>query len=231
MADASNETSFIQAMNEGKDPHCFAGSLMFKREITKADKELRQKSKTINFGKPYGMGPSKLAKTLKCSMPEAKELFDLYAAAFPNLNKWLEDQGKFAVNNLYSKTLEPCKRRRWYPKIREARNLRDNDMLSSVVAEVTRFGMNHPIQGSGADIVKEALVEARNLVIQYNTTHNKEVARLLITVHDEIDCEVLEEFSQEFANKLEELMIMCGNKYVTQVNMEVDTTITKVWQK
>ena len=231
MADASNEVSFITAMNEGKDPHCFAGSLMFKREITKADKELRQKSKTINFGKPYGMGPSKLAKTLKCSMNEAKELFDLYAAAFPSLNKWLEDQGKFAVTNLYSKTLDPCKRRRWYPKIKEARQTQDSEMLSSVISEVTRFGMNHPIQGSGADIVKEALVEARNLVIQYNTLHKKEVARLLVTVHDEIDCEVLEEFSAEFASKLEELMIMCGNKYVTQVNMEVDTTITKVWQK
>lgn len=51
MADASNEESFIEVMNRGEDPHCFAGSLMFNREITKKDKDLRQKAKTVNFGK------------------------------------------------------------------------------------------------------------------------------------------------------------------------------------
>lgn len=51
MADASNEKAFIDVMNSGEDPHCFAGSLMFKREITKKDKDLRQKAKTVNFGR------------------------------------------------------------------------------------------------------------------------------------------------------------------------------------
>ncbi len=51
MVDAANEQVFIDAINNGEDPHCFAGSLMFGRPVTKADKELRQKSKTVNFGK------------------------------------------------------------------------------------------------------------------------------------------------------------------------------------
>ena len=52
MAEGSQEEKFIDVLNRGEDLHCFAGSLMFKKEITKADKELRNKAKTINFGKP-----------------------------------------------------------------------------------------------------------------------------------------------------------------------------------
>lgn len=52
MADASDEQGFIDVLNRGEDLHCYAGSMMFKRPITKADKDLRNKAKTINFGKP-----------------------------------------------------------------------------------------------------------------------------------------------------------------------------------
>jgi len=52
MADGSNEKAFIDVLNSGEDLHCYAGSMMFKRPITKEDKELRNKAKTINFGKP-----------------------------------------------------------------------------------------------------------------------------------------------------------------------------------
>lgn len=50
MADASGEDGFIDVLNSGEDLHCYAGSMMFKRPITKADKDLRNKAKTINFG-------------------------------------------------------------------------------------------------------------------------------------------------------------------------------------
>lgn len=52
MADGSGEEGFIDVLNRGEDLHCYAGSMMFKKTITKADKELRNKAKTINFGKP-----------------------------------------------------------------------------------------------------------------------------------------------------------------------------------
>jgi DNA polymerase-1 len=50
MADGSGEEGFIDVLNRGEDLHCYAGSLMFKKTITKADKDLRNKAKTINFG-------------------------------------------------------------------------------------------------------------------------------------------------------------------------------------
>lgn len=61
--------------------------------------------------------------------------------------------------------------------------------------------------------------------------HKKEVARMLCTVHDQIDVEVIDEIAQQFADKMKDIMIASGNKYVRDVNMEVDVTITKVWTK
>ena len=240
MADGSKEEGFINVLNAGEDLHCYAGSMMFKKTITKSDKELRNKAKTINFGKPYGMGPNKLADTLSISIEEAEQLFKVYADSFPKLNKWLADQGKFAKNNMYSLTFPPCKRRRWYPDMKKAKQLRfevqegDRDIWKEILmmeGQTERNGMNHPIQGTGADITKEALVGIRNLILEYNKLHSKEVARMLCTVHDQIDVEVIDDIAQEFADKMKQIMIESGNKYVKDVNMEVDVTITKVWTK
>lgn len=84
---------------------------------------------------------------------------------------------------------------------------------------------------TGADITKEALVEVRKLIQEYNKAWNSEVAYLICTVHDAIDVEVREDIAEAFAKRMAYIMIECGNKYVSKVKMEVDTTITKFWQK
>lgn len=239
MADASGETGFIDVLNRGDDLHCYAGSMMFKRPVTKADKELRNQAKTINFGKPYGMGPPKLADTLGISIEEAENLFKEYSAAFPKLNYWLDKAGKDAIKQGYSLTFAPCKRRRWYPDAGRAKELRRKGVkdkagwkeIFMIEGQIQRNGGNSPIQGTGADITKEALVGIRNLVNRYNKEYNGNVAYLICTVHDAIDVEVLECLAEDFAKDMAEIMVACGNKYVSQVKMEVDITITDQWQK
>jgi len=246
MADASGEEGFIDVLNRGEDLHCYAGSMMFKKTITKADKDLRNKAKTINFGKPYGMGPPKLADTLSISLEEANNLFEEYGKAFPVLNNWLKKQSQLAKKNMYSVTFSPCKRRRWYPEMQEAKNLRKNidkyekgsleakalwKQILTIEGQVERNGGNSPIQGSGADITKEALIEIRNLIKKYNSNYTLDVAYLICTVHDAIDVEVKEDLADQFSKDMAKIMIDCGNKYVTKVRMEVDITITDCWSK
>lgn len=246
MADGSNEQAFIDVLNSGEDLHCFVGSIMYGKTITKADKKERTEAKTINFGKPYGMGPPKLADLLGISIEDADELFKIYASKFPTLESWLKSQSQFAKKHAYSVTFAPCKRRRWYPEIREAKELRKLvelvergtpeakalwKKILQIEGSIERNGGNQPIQGSGADICKEALIQVRNLIIKYNQKYSEEVAFLICTVHDAIDVEVREDLAKEFAKEMEELMVQVGNKYVTKVKMEVDTTITKFWQK
>ena len=162
MADASNETGFIDVLNRGEDLHCYAGSMMFKKTITKADKDLRNKAKTINFGKPYGMGPPKLADTLQISLEEAEILFQEYGKAFPNLNKWLENQAKLGLVRGYSETFAPCRRKRFYPELEIIPKLREEvkntvkgspeskalwKQILQTEGQVQRNSMNSPIQG------------------------------------------------------------------------------------
>ena len=97
--------------------------------------------------------------------------------------------------------------------------------------QVQRNSMNSPIQGSGADITKEALIGVRELIITYNNTYKEDVAYLICTVHDAIDVEVREDLATQFAKEMEDIMINAGNKYVSKVQMKVDTTITKEWIK
>ena len=240
MADKSGETGFIDVLNSGEDLHCYAGSKMFGRTITKADKEDRNKAKTINFGKPYGMGVDKLADELGINTEEAEELFRMYAKEFPVLNRWLQKQGEFAKKNGYSSTFAPCKRRRWYPDITEAKLLRKRvktgdketwKRILTIEGQTERNGGNSPIQGTGADICKEALIGVRRLIQKYNRFYGQEVAFLICTVHDAIDCEVREDLAEAFSKSMAKIMIDAGNKYVDKVKMEVDITITDYWTK
>lgn len=242
MADGSGEQGFIDVLNDkSKDLHCYAGEMMFKKPIDKKkDKALRDKAKKINFGKPYGMGPDKLSDMLRITKDEATELFRLYAEAFPVLNKWLEEQGKRAVTNHYSTTFFPCKRRRWYPKMKQASELRRNAKkgdkttwreIMIIEGETQRNGGNQPIQGCAADITKEAMVMTRRLIQEYNVKYGEEVAFMICTVHDAIDFEVRADLAEQFARDAEELMKKAGRIYVKSVVMEVDTTISDMWMK
>lgn len=237
MADASGEQGFIDILNSNKDLHCYVGSMMFGREIDPIkDKSIRTKIKTINFGKAYGMGPPKLADSLSISIEESQELFSMYEKSFPVLNGWLYKQGQFAKQNMYSKTFSPCKRRRWYPDMQVALELRKTvqrgdketwKKILTIEGQTERNGGNQPIQGSGSDVCKEALIEVRKLI---NTKYHNQ-AYLIGVVHDAIDVEVREDLAEQFSKEMAEIMIGCGNKYVSKVKMDVDITITDFWYK
>ena len=236
MADLSNEQVFIEALNNKEDLHCKSASLLFGRTITKADKAERTAAKTITFGLAYGMGYKKLADTLLIGDDEAKELMDKFNSTFPTVTKWLTEAGNAAKVNSKAVTQDICKRIRWFPDIRKAKELRqseDPDWRSIMIIEgaTEREGKNHLIQGSAASITKEALVEVRRLISQVNTEQGANAAYLICTVHDQIDVEVLEPLAEQFAKDMKRIMIDCGNKYVTKVKMDVDMTITNFWSK
>lgn len=233
MADRSNEEAFIEALNEDKDLHCISATMIYGRPITKADKVERTAAKIIVFGLCYGMGEHKLADSLSITVDEAKELLSKYDKAFPRLMRWLKDSGNQAKKNKRAVTEDICNRVRWFPEMKNVQELRDSGEWKRVMiieGETERQGKNHLIQGSAANVTKEALVEVRELVNQYNSQYG-EVAYLIGTVHDEINCEVRDDLAQEFSIKMKEVMVNCGNKYVSKVKMKVDVTVDKYWKK
>lgn len=82
---------------------------------------------------------------------------------------------------------------------------------------------------SGAIIVKEAMIECREFLIDQHIFNTD--AFMICQVHDQIDFEVREDLAEEVTKQLEGIMIEVGNRYVTKVNMEVESTITDQWVK
>jgi DNA polymerase-1 len=240
MADQSGEPVFIEALNDKKDLHSISASLLFDKVITKSDKKERTAAKTITFGLCYGMGADKLSDSLDIPLDEAKDLMAKYEKAFPTVISWLKKSGQTAVKEGRTTTNDYCRRIRWYPGAKRAKELRKTVQKGDKMAwkeilmaegSTEREGKNHLVQGSAANITKEALIEVRNLILAYNWFHKEEVAFLICQVHDAIDVEVRDDLSLEFSEKMAQIMRDCGNKYVTKVKMDVDVTITKEWVK
>lgn len=231
MADRANEPMFIKAINNGEDLHSQSASLLFDKPISKKDKEERNASKTITFGLCYGMGADKLSDSLFISKSEAEVLLKKYGEAFPTLMKWLDKSGIKAKKEGKGVTQDVCKRIRWFPKMALAKELRsqgsqDWRTILTIEGSTEREGKNFLIQGSAANMTKESLVGIRNLVKEY-----KDQAFLVCTVHDQIDVEIYEDYAEEFAEKMKDLMLDTGNKYLSKVKIGADVTITNEWSK
>lgn len=234
MADYSEEQGFIDVLNRGEDLHCFVGSMMTGRTITKADKAERTAAKTLNFGKPYGMGPNKLADTLGISMQEAEHKFVQYAKAFPSLDKWLKNQAAYGKKYGCIRLNPPHSGIRWFPQINVAKEERkkaepDWKVVYTAEGSAERESMNTPIQGGGAAIMKEALANIRNYLIK--NKYYETVAFMVCTVHDQIDLEIKSEWAEKLTKEISDIMVESGNKYVKSVSMEVDAEILDKWQK
>jgi DNA polymerase I len=223
MADFSDETEFINALNNGDDLHCFAYNKMTGENITKADKNKRNKAKTVNFGKAYGMSPYKLQDQLDIPLDEAKLLFEQHAKAFPKLNSWLTSRGDFGKRNGYILVNDIHKGRRWFPEMYT--NTRPN---FKILGEVERASMNTPIQASAAIAVKIAMDNIRTYLIDNKLWQDK--VYMICTVHDQIDFEIHEDYLH-VVHDIEKIMTDSANIFVTKVNMDVDTTITDYWNK
>jgi DNA polymerase-1 len=147
MADMSDETNFLDILNKGEDLHCYVGSLLTGKTITKADKVERNKAKSINFMKPYGGGPTKLVELAGVSLQEAEQLFKVYAEKFPNLEKWLKNQASFAKRYGYIRLPKPHYGIRWFPDMTVAKRLRMEEPknwkeIFKIEGATERAGMN-----------------------------------------------------------------------------------------
>ena len=232
MADKAGEGEFINALQEGKDLHCFAYNKMTGDNITKEDKDKRQKAKVINYGKPYGMSPYKLSDQLQIPIEEAEEMFDLYAKAFPDLETWLQSQANFGNSKGYILVDPRHKGRRWFPEFKELQKnqysmgWKEKNKLKGIIA---RASMNTPIQGAAATQTKEAMVDIRKWLI--DTGYWQDEVYMICQVHDELNFEVKDELVDEVVPKLEEMMNIAANRYLSLIEMDTDTTITKQWEK
>src|ERR1043165_8990301 len=160
-----------EAFQKNKDIHTATAAKVFGVAEADVTKEMRYKSKSVNFGIIYGQGAFGLAENLGIPRAEAKEIIDNYKKQFPNIQRYMDDTINFAKENGYVQTL--MGRKRWLSDI--------NSTNFTVRGFAERNAINSPIQGTAADMIKLAMIK-----IHHAFRKNKFRSKMLLQVHDEL---------------------------------------------
>lgn len=194
-AGLSGDEKLCDAFRSGDDIHATVASQVFGVPVDAVDKEMRRKAKVINFGILYGMGVNALRENLGAgtSRDDAARYLDDYFARFSGLARYVAEVKAAATKLGYTETL--FGRRRYLPGLRSP--------LPQMKSQAERMAVNAPIQGTQADIIKLAMVEADARIEREGW---RDDARLLMQVHDELVYEVAQEKAGEIAHTLREVM-------------------------
>ena len=174
LAHLSADEHLVAAFNEGEDFHAETAARVFGVAVDEVTPDLRSRAKAVNFGIVYGQQAYGLSQTLDIPMAEAREMIDRYFEAYPGVRSYLDRTVEDARACGYAVTM--FGRRRPIPE------LKMRNPVQRGFGE--RTAMNHPMQGSAADIIKIAMVRvARRLRM------DGYAARMVLQVHDELDFE------------------------------------------
>lgn len=191
VASISGDHGLCEAFRAGKDIHTATAARVFGVAEDQVSKEMRHKSKSVNFGILYGQGAFGLSENLNISRAEAKELIDNYFKQYAGLKRFMDGQIEFARKHGYVQTL--MGRKRW---------LRDiNSANATVRGFAERNAINAPIQGSAADMIKLAMIR-----IHRDIEKQKMRSRMLLQVHDELVFDVYKPELSDLASMVEQHM-------------------------
>lgn len=224
-ASRSGDANMIETFKSGRDLHADTASRVFgvEYELCAQDgheyyRTYRKYSKSINFGIIYGMGADALAAQINVSKEEAQAMIDLYAKAYPDLWDYLMNSKKSAIRTLQARTGSGRLQEFQAP----ADDL-DEDQKRIQLSAIGRNGMNMPIQGTSADILKRALKLLDDALQPYE-------AWIVNIVHDEVMVEAKGDEHLETVRKLvEDCMISAAEEFVKNVPIKVDAKIVHSW--
>ena len=194
-AGLSGDEKLTGIFKRGEDVHTATAAQVFSVPPEMVDKEMRRRAKVINFGILYGMGVNALRQNLGegVSRSDAARYLEEYFKKYAGLARWIADVKAEVAKRGYTETIFGL--RRYFPAIRSP--------LPQMKAQAERMAVNAPMQGTQADIIKRAMIEA-DALIEKNGWRGK--ARLLLQVHDELVYEVAESDALEIAGALRNVM-------------------------
>jgi DNA polymerase I len=206
-AEITEDKRMIKAFKKGEDLHRLTASLITKKPLDQVTDEDRRVAKPVNFGLIFGMGPKRLqiyaqeSYGVEMSEKKATAFRERFFKGYPELTKWIRKIGK--------------------NKSKETRTLSGRRRQWQESAKLTEL-CNAPIQGTGADIVKEAL---GMLMKSLKGTGS----RIIGCIHDEILVEAPEDSAEEVAKALKKTMEKAGKKYLKKVPVIADVEVANSW--
>ncbi len=191
LAHLSGDEHLIAAFNSGADFHAATAARVFgvaPEEVTPA---MRSQAKAVNFGIVYGQQAFGLSQSLDIPFAEARTMIDRYFEAYPGVRRYLDTVVAEATENGWAQTM--FGRKRHIPEIK-ARHPQQRGFGE-------RTAMNHPMQGTAADIIKLAMIEVQRRLLAEHFE-----AKLIIQVHDELDFSVPSTEVERLAAMVKEVM-------------------------
>lgn len=174
LAHLSGDEHLVRAFNEGEDFHAETAARVFGVPVSEVTPDLRSRAKAVNFGIVYGQQAYGLSQSLHISMAEARDMIDRYYEAYPGVRTFLDNVVARAKQTGYAETMYG--RRRHIPELKAK-----NPQLRGFGE---RTAMNHPMQGTAADIIKIAMAHVSRRLEEEGFA-----AHMILQVHDELDFE------------------------------------------
>lgn len=171
LAHLSGDERLIEAFKSGADFHAQTASHVFGVPVDQVTPQMRSRAKAVNFGIVYGQQAYGLSQSLRIPFREAQEMIDRYFEVYPGVRKFLDQTVARAIENGYAETM--FGRKRHIPEL--VANNRNQRSFGE------RTAMNHPMQGTAADIIKKAMVQ-----VQQRLDAGGFKTRMILQVHDEL---------------------------------------------
>ncbi len=212
VAHVANDEDFIKGFKDKADIHTRTAAQINEVEESEVTKEMRYDAKSVNFGILYGMGVFGLMRDSNMSRYEAQDYLDRYFLNHPAIKDYIEKIKTSTKRTGYAETM--FGRKRYLPDI--------NSGMPMVRAAAERAAINMPIQGTAADLMKLAMLEVAQAIVDKRIK-----ATLLLQVHDELVFEVDKTKVKSEAKKIKQIM---ENVYELKVPLVVDIGVGTNWQ-
>ncbi len=194
LASISGDETMIEAFKNGEDIHRRVAADIHGIPLEEVTKYQRSTAKAVIFGIVYGISGFGLGENLNISAKDAKAFIEKYYEMYPKVHQYMENIKSSAYEKGYVKTI--------YNRIRYIDELKS--AVYMVRAGGERIALNTPIQGTGADIMKIAMVNIWNELAKRNLK-----SKLILQVHDEVILNVyddeLEEVKEIVRRNMEEV--------------------------
>jgi DNA polymerase I len=172
VAHMAEDQAMLAAFRAGQDIHAATAAAIYNVPLLQVTKDQRRHAKAINFGLIYGMSAFGLSRTTDLTLGEAENFVKAYFKQFPRVKEYLDGIRREAASQGYVSTL--LGRRRYFPNLR-------GQMNANLRQREEREAINAPIQGTAADIVKQAMLELPGALKAAGLT-----SKMLLQVHDEL---------------------------------------------
>jgi DNA polymerase-1 len=206
----AKDKELIDMFNRDVDVHTATASQLYDREPEDVTKNMRRDAKVVNFGILYGMSPHGLSVATGMSQEAAKQFIDKYFELRKPVYKYVNKLKELARTQGYVETL--FGRRRPTPDVKSS-----NFMVRSAAE---RAAINMPLQGTCADLMKMAIIDADKYLQKFDDTD------MLLQIHDSVLVECPKSKADEVARELKKIM---EGVYKLPVKLTVDTAIGKNW--